>query len=113
VALVEAAAAAGVKQFVLVTSLGTGKFGFPAAVLNLFWGVLNEKRKAEEVRVCGREGDSVCGGGGGRTWAVLWEGCATDVVLLVLVLVLASLGSLLLYSTCFGVCSTRSARQRR
>jgi hypothetical protein len=49
VALVEAAAAAGVKQFVLVTSLGTGKFGLPAGVLNLFWGVLNEKRKAEQV----------------------------------------------------------------
>lgn len=28
--LVEAAAAAGVQQFVLVTSLGTGKIGFPA-----------------------------------------------------------------------------------
>lgn len=49
VALVEAAAAAGVKQFVMVTSLGTGKFGLPAGVLNLFWGVLNEKRKAEQV----------------------------------------------------------------
>lgn len=49
VALVEAAAAAGVRQFVLVTSLGTGKFGLPAGVLNLFWGVLNEKRKAEQV----------------------------------------------------------------
>ena len=30
IALVEAAAAAGVGQFVLVTSLGTGKIGFPA-----------------------------------------------------------------------------------
>jgi hypothetical protein len=50
VALVEAAAAVGVQQFVLVTSLGTGKFGLPAGVLNLFWGVLKEKRKAEQVR---------------------------------------------------------------
>jgi hypothetical protein len=41
--------AAGVKQFVMVTSLGTGKVGFPASVLNLFWGVLTEKRKAEVV----------------------------------------------------------------
>jgi hypothetical protein len=56
VALVEAAAAAGVRQFVLVTSLGTGKFGLPAGVLNLFWGVLNEKRKAEQVGVV-----TVCG----------------------------------------------------
>jgi hypothetical protein len=46
IALVEAAAAVGVEQFVLVTSLGTGKFGFPAAVLNLFWGVLTQKRRA-------------------------------------------------------------------
>jgi hypothetical protein len=44
--------AAGVKQFVMVTSLGTGKIGFPASVLNLFWGVLSEKRKAEQVRLC-------------------------------------------------------------
>lgn len=50
VALVEAVAAVGVQQFVLVTSLGTGKFGLPAGVLNLFWGVLKEKRKAEQVR---------------------------------------------------------------
>jgi hypothetical protein len=59
VALVEAAAAAGVQQFVLVTSLGTGKFGMPAAVLNLFWGVLNEKRKAEQVCVCVERCDCV------------------------------------------------------
>ncbi len=32
-----------------VTSLGTGKLGFPAGVLNLFWGVLLWKRKAEEA----------------------------------------------------------------
>ena len=30
IALVEAAAALGVEQFVMVTSLGTGKFGWPA-----------------------------------------------------------------------------------
>lgn len=63
VALVEAAAAAGVKQFVMVTSLGTGKVGFPAAVLNLFWGVLSEKRKAEQVRGRGMEGDGGSGEG--------------------------------------------------
>lgn len=48
IALVEAAAAAGVEQFVLVTSLGTGKLGWPAGVLNLFWGVLTQKRRAGE-----------------------------------------------------------------
>ncbi|XP_071726154.1 protein TIC 62, chloroplastic [Rutidosis leptorrhynchoides] len=47
--LIDAAAAAKAKQFILVTSLGTNKFGFPAAVLNLFWGVLCWKRKAEEA----------------------------------------------------------------
>ncbi|KIY98732.1 hypothetical protein MNEG_9227 [Monoraphidium neglectum] len=49
IALVEAAAAAGVQQFLLVSSIGTGKLGFPAGVLNLFWGVLTWKRKAEEA----------------------------------------------------------------
>lgn len=48
--LVEAAANMGtVEQFVLVSSLGTGKFGFPASVLNLFGGVLYWKRQAEEA----------------------------------------------------------------
>ncbi|KAJ0639914.1 putative NAD(P)-binding domain, NAD(P)-binding domain superfamily, protein [Helianthus annuus] len=47
--LIDAAAAAKAKHFFLVTSLGTNKFGFPAAVLNLFWGVLCWKRKAEEA----------------------------------------------------------------
>ncbi|KAI7758267.1 hypothetical protein M8C21_003613, partial [Ambrosia artemisiifolia] len=47
--LIDAAAAAKAKHFMLVTSLGTNKFGFPAAVLNLFWGVLCWKRKAEEA----------------------------------------------------------------
>jgi uncharacterized protein YbjT (DUF2867 family) len=49
IALVEAASAAGVGQFVLVTSLGTGKFGLPAAALNLLWGVLTQKRRAEQA----------------------------------------------------------------
>lgn len=49
ISLIEAASSAGVEQFVLVTSLGTGKFGFPAAALNLFWGVLTQKRRAEEA----------------------------------------------------------------
>lgn len=35
--LICAAEDAGVKHFVLVTSLGTGRFGWPAAALNLFW----------------------------------------------------------------------------
>ena len=45
--LVEAAKLAGVSHFVLVSSLGTGKFGFPAAILNLFWNVLEHKRSSE------------------------------------------------------------------
>lgn len=49
IALINAAAKAGVEQFVLVTSLGTGKLGFPAGVLNLFWGVLLFKREAEKA----------------------------------------------------------------
>jgi hypothetical protein len=47
IALINKAAEAGVEQFVLVTSLGTGKVGWPASVLNLFWGVLIFKRQAE------------------------------------------------------------------
>ena len=51
--LINTAAALGnglqIEQFILVTSLGTGKFGFPAGVLNLFGGILIYKRKAEEV----------------------------------------------------------------
>ena len=47
VALVNAAKANGVRHFVLVSSLGTGRFGWPASVLNLFWNVLEHKRTAE------------------------------------------------------------------
>ncbi|XP_022860971.1 protein TIC 62, chloroplastic isoform X2 [Olea europaea var. sylvestris] len=47
--LIDAAASAKVDHFILLTSLGTNKFGFPAAILNLFWGVLCWKRKAEEA----------------------------------------------------------------
>merc|ERR1719171_393718 len=44
----QAAAKAGnISHVVMVSSLGTAKFGLPAAVLNLFFGVLNEKRAAE------------------------------------------------------------------
>jgi len=38
-----------IEHFVLVTALGTGKFGMPASLLNLFWGVLSYKREAEEA----------------------------------------------------------------
>lgn len=47
--LVDAATVAKVNHFILLTSLGTNKVGFPAAILNLFWGVLIWKRKAEEA----------------------------------------------------------------
>ncbi|XP_010999474.1 PREDICTED: protein TIC 62, chloroplastic isoform X2 [Populus euphratica] len=49
--LVEAATVAKVDHFIMVSSLGTNKFGFPAAILNLFWGVLIWKRKAEEALI--------------------------------------------------------------
>ncbi|KAK4804479.1 hypothetical protein SAY86_004296 [Trapa natans] len=49
--LVDAATSAKVNHFILVSSLGTNKFGFPAAILNLFWGVLIWKRKAEEALI--------------------------------------------------------------
>ena len=48
VKLVEAAVSAGnVSKFVMVSSLGTGRFGMPASALNLFWGCLTHKRRAE------------------------------------------------------------------
>lgn len=49
--LIEAATLAKVNHFILLTSLGTNKIGFPAAILNLFWGVLTWKRKAEEALI--------------------------------------------------------------
>ncbi|GAB2218949.1 hypothetical protein Drorol1_Dr00006573 [Drosera rotundifolia] len=45
--LIDAATVAKVGHFIFVSSLGTNKVGFPAAILNLFWGVLIWKRKAE------------------------------------------------------------------
>ncbi|XVE93544.1 hypothetical protein REPUB_Repub01dG0203800 [Reevesia pubescens] len=52
--LIDAATVAKVNHFILVSSLGTNKIGFPAAILNLFWGVLIWKRKAEEALIaCG------------------------------------------------------------
>ncbi|EEF43314.1 NAD dependent epimerase/dehydratase, putative [Ricinus communis] len=49
--LIDAATVAKVKHFIMVSSLGTNKVGFPAAILNLFWGVLFWKRKAEEALI--------------------------------------------------------------
>ncbi|XP_042427930.1 protein TIC 62, chloroplastic-like [Zingiber officinale] len=49
--LIRAATIAKVDHFILLTSLGTNKIGFPAAILNLFWGVLIWKRKAEEALI--------------------------------------------------------------
>jgi len=39
--------APSVRQFVMVSSLGTGKSGWPASVLNLFGGILTVKRGSE------------------------------------------------------------------
>ena len=36
-----------VQHFIMVTSLGTGKVGFPASVLELFGRILSQKRRAE------------------------------------------------------------------
>ncbi|CAN1183569.1 Protein TIC 62, chloroplastic [Linum perenne] len=49
--LIDAATVAKVDHFIMVSSLGTNKIGFPAAILNLFWGVLVWKRKAEEALI--------------------------------------------------------------
>nr|KJB32203.1 hypothetical protein B456_005G229200 [Gossypium raimondii] len=49
--LIDAATAVKVNHFILVSSLGTNKVGFPAAILNLFWGVLIWKRKTEEALI--------------------------------------------------------------
>lgn len=49
--LIDAATVAKVNHFILLTSLGTNKVGFPAALLNLFWGVLIWKRKAEQALI--------------------------------------------------------------
>jgi uncharacterized protein YbjT (DUF2867 family) len=51
IALVEASKEVGVKRFVMVSSLGTTKFGWPAAALNLFWGVLYWKAQAEAALI--------------------------------------------------------------
>lgn len=86
IALIDAAAAGGVQQFVLVSSLGTGKPGFPAGVLNLFWGVLIWKRQAEAAlersgmsytivrpgarrRVVSVSGVAECNAGPARSWS--------------------------------------------
>ena len=51
-ALAECAGAAeSVRHMVLVSSLGAGKFGLPASLLNLFWEVLKWKRVGEEAVV--------------------------------------------------------------
>lgn len=42
-----AAEAGGVEHAVMVSSLGTERVKFPAALLNLFWGILLWKRQAE------------------------------------------------------------------
>nr|PNR46243.1 hypothetical protein PHYPA_013362 [Physcomitrium patens] len=47
--LIKAATSAKVNHFILVSSLGTTKFGWPASILNLFWGVLIWKAKAEKA----------------------------------------------------------------
>eukprot|EP01041_Mallomonas_annulata_P012139 gene12139-25477_t len=44
-----ASKSSSVKQFVLVSSLGTDRFGLPASILNLFWGILFWKRQSEKL----------------------------------------------------------------
>eukprot|EP00892_Ulva_mutabilis_P006057 jgi/Ulvmu1/3823/UM018_0034.1 len=51
IALVEEAKSSGVKRFLMVTSLGTTKIGWPASALNLFWGVLYFKKLAEQALI--------------------------------------------------------------
>eukprot|EP01025_Chloroclados_australasicus_P006166 TRINITY_DN1200_c0_g1_i2.p1 TRINITY_DN1200_c0_g1~~TRINITY_DN1200_c0_g1_i2.p1 ORF type:complete len:476 (-),score=56.17 TRINITY_DN1200_c0_g1_i2:245-1672(-) len=47
--LINAATECGVQQFVLVTSLGTTKFGFPIALFQIFGGILSQKARAERA----------------------------------------------------------------
>ena len=78
-------------QFLLVSSLGTGKLGWPAGVLNLFGGVLVWKREAEKAleasgmaytivrpgelgRRSGRRGEGGGRGEGGRGEGGVGEG---------------------------------------
>ncbi|CAI5521849.1 unnamed protein product [Closterium sp. Naga37s-1] len=49
--LINASAELGVNQFIMISSIGTGKFGFPASLLNLFWGVLFWKAQAEKTLI--------------------------------------------------------------
>ncbi|GAB5361857.1 hypothetical protein AAMO2058_000749000 [Amorphochlora amoebiformis] len=51
ISLVEAAKAADASKFVMVSAIGTGDkmFTFPAGLLNLFWGVLFQKQRAENA----------------------------------------------------------------
>jgi NAD(P)H-binding len=37
------------QHFILITSLGTAKFGLPAGLLNLWWGVLKWKHGSERL----------------------------------------------------------------
>ena len=46
--LIQTARDLGLKRFIMITSLGTTKFGWPASALNLFWGVLFWKAQAEK-----------------------------------------------------------------
>lgn len=47
--IVNAAKSVGVTQYLMVTSMGTGKFGWPAGALQLFGGILSQKRRAEKA----------------------------------------------------------------
>eukprot|EP00471_Norrisiella_sphaerica_P002376 CAMPEP_0184479366 /NCGR_PEP_ID=MMETSP0113_2-20130426/1121_1 /TAXON_ID=91329 /ORGANISM="Norrisiella sphaerica, Strain BC52" /LENGTH=212 /DNA_ID=CAMNT_0026857437 /DNA_START=346 /DNA_END=984 /DNA_ORIENTATION=- len=52
--IVNAAKQAGsVKSFTMISALGTGSkmFTFPAGLLNLFWGILFQKKKAEDALI--------------------------------------------------------------
>ncbi|GLI70199.1 hypothetical protein VaNZ11_015011 [Volvox africanus] len=49
IALINKAAELGVTQFVLMTSIGTGKLGWPSGILNVFGAVLLWKREAEKA----------------------------------------------------------------
>eukprot|EP00596_Hydrurales_sp_CCMP1899_P007150 CAMPEP_0119043400 /NCGR_PEP_ID=MMETSP1177-20130426/21554_1 /TAXON_ID=2985 /ORGANISM="Ochromonas sp, Strain CCMP1899" /LENGTH=402 /DNA_ID=CAMNT_0007011405 /DNA_START=98 /DNA_END=1306 /DNA_ORIENTATION=+ len=42
-----AVASPSVRNFILVSSLGTDRIGWPASILNLFWGILSWKRQTE------------------------------------------------------------------
>ena len=66
-----ASAKQGIKHFILVTSLGTRRWGWPAGALNLFWGILYWKGRAEQFLVDQQRRDAAKKEGGLRQYTIV------------------------------------------